>query len=65
MAFSLRLYNRKFKILVFNLHLDFYNIKQGHMKVLARVSALLFIQTHARLTIRHVTEVVSSEYIRY
>ena len=51
--------------LVFNYHMNCYNIKQGHMKVLTRVSALLLMQTYFHITKWLVTEVDSPEYVRY
>ena len=53
MTFSLRLYNRQFKI-SFLLARGFLQYQTMTRKVFARVSALLLIQTHSHLTKRHV-----------
>ena len=64
MAFVLDYISEHLK-LVFNYHMNCYNIKQGHMKGLTRVSALLLMQTHSHITKWHVKEVDSPEYVRY
>ena len=64
-TYNFRLWYSILECITENLKSDCYNIKQEHMKVLARVSILLLIQTHLNLTKRHVTEFGSSEYIRY